>query len=392
MRIFGMRRGAEQGATALIIVIFSLLLFTIVTIGFMRTMTLDQQQSSESEQSRGAYDTALAAVEDGKRALTQCVVVGDSTACAAIDAHKCTTISDAGITTIDPATNETYVKGTSGGGTDYQQAYTCVKVYRNSAEYAGSLNADNSRIIPLSVQAGSSFDYVELSWFAPLAGQSTRAVTLPSPASTTSVIPTLASWNTAGQDRPPVMRAQIIQYTNNNVRLSDFDQNGGSQTLFLYPSSTGNTSASFGADGRRTGTQQPTFVKCTTTLIDRYYCHVTLTLSDTVGNDPAQAHADRRALLRLTSVYKDTDFRIKLLKSDGVTAVDMYDAQSIIDATGRAGNVFRRVRARVELSDPAADANLYPRATVDVTNNFCKMLFVTNNVNDMNTFESICKP
>lgn len=387
-------RTLEKGATALIVLVFSILLFTIITIGFMRAMTQDQRQANDSEQSRGAYDTTLAAIEDGKRALTRCVHQGDAAACAAIESRACDTISAAGITDKEATVNETYIKGVNGSdGVDYQQAYTCVKIYRNSAEYANSLNAGESRIIPLMVEPGTSFDTVELSWFAPIAGQSTRSVTWPTPDGTRT-LSTLADWTAAPKDTPPVMRAQVMQYSQGAMKLSDFDANGGSQTLYLYPSKTGSspTATSFALDGRRSGAQQPVLVKCTTGApLDRYYCHAMIAMSKAVG-----ANADdtnRRAYLRLTSLYRDTDFRVKLRKGGAAgPVVEMYDVQPAIDATGRAGDIFRRVRARVEVMDLAAEADLYPRATVDVTNNFCKMMFVTNQTNDYDAFAGSCAP
>ena len=50
----------ERGATAIVIVIFSVLLLLTVTVGFMRLVVQDQNRSTDSELSRGAYDSALA--------------------------------------------------------------------------------------------------------------------------------------------------------------------------------------------------------------------------------------------------------------------------------------------------------------------------------------------
>ena len=63
------------------------------------------------------------------------------------------------------------------------------------------------------------------------------------------------------------------------------------------------------------------------------------------------------------------------------TEVDLNLVQPKIDSTGRAADVFRRVEASVELTDPN-DVMLYPRATVDTTGSFCKSFVVTDNLND----------
>ena len=91
------RRNHEKGATALIIVLFSVLLFVTITVGFMKIMTNEQSRTNDNELSQGAYDSALAGVEDGKRVLAACAA-GNAVACATIDnpAQGCNTISTAG--------------------------------------------------------------------------------------------------------------------------------------------------------------------------------------------------------------------------------------------------------------------------------------------------------
>ena len=57
----------------------------------------------------------------------------------------------------------------------------------------------------------------------------------------------------------------------------------------------------------------------------------------------------------LSSFYgkPDTSFRIQLLQCDdsGCKVVKFVGVQSMVDATGRANDLFRRVEARIELQD-----------------------------------------
>ena len=59
----------NRGAVSIFIVLFTALLVTIIATGFIQLMLRNQQQSVNSDLSQSAYDSALAGVEDAKRAL-----------------------------------------------------------------------------------------------------------------------------------------------------------------------------------------------------------------------------------------------------------------------------------------------------------------------------------
>lgn len=363
------QRYREEGATALIVVVFSILLLVTVSLGFMRLVVHDQQRTTDDELSRGAYDSAIAGVEDGKRVLQACLSGGDAAACAALASNKCNTVHAAKILSAsDDDTNESEVllQNSAGVNGGFDQAYTCVKINRETDDYMGTLISDVSQVIPL--QTTGPFTDVILSWYMkPGAG-----VTVDLGANGT--LPASTAWSPAGRVRPPILRAQLIQYKQGDFTLSDFDQDGDGHTLYFYPATAGASElipVSFGSDVRRTpsldGLLKPVQCNASTLAAGTYVCSVRVTLPLPEG---AGSPAERSAYLRLTSIYGATDFKIQ---ADGVKFLDLEPA---IDSTGRAADVFRRVRARVQLVSPA-DTQLYPRATVDITKNFCKNFAVS---------------
>ena len=364
-------RYRERGVTSLIVVLFSTLLFVVVSVGFMQLMTAEQRASVDNELSRGAYDSALSGVEDGKRVLKACMNGGadSAEACAKIALGDCDTVSAAGLVTAKDG--EVYLQSSSSNGVgglagkDYEQAYTCVKVARDTKDYVKNVTDDSSVLIPLRTVA--PVDTVDISWFA-RSNSTSDTVELDPVGDLTAKLIAKSGWET---NRPPVLRVQLMQYKGDDIDLSSLDGDNG-HTVYLYPKSAGSSALAFSLDARRSGAAlTPTLVKCAPTFVSAYACTASITLPTRVGGPASNAMA---AFLRITPIYNNAE--ISVMPKDSTTgAVKFHDLQPSIDSTGRAADVFRRVEARVETGDP-----IYPRATVDITNNLCKVFSVTDSV------------
>ena len=356
-------RYRERGVTSLIVVLFSTLLFVVVAVGFMQLMTAEQRASADNELSRGAYDSALSGVEDGKRVLKACM---DGTVdCTVME--NCTSVIDAGL--VSDSGGEAYLQSNSGSGLagqDYEQAYTCVKVARDTKDYVKDVSDDNSVLIPLRTVA--PVDTIDVSWFARSNSTSDTVERGPFGDLTTNLT-SKSSWETS---RPPILRVQFMQYKGGSIDLNLLDDANG-HTLYLYPKSAGNPTLDFNLDARRIVTAfTPTRVKCAPTFLSTYACTASIALPNAVGGSASNSMI---AYLRITPIYNNAE--ISVMPRNGVTPVLFHDLQPSIDSTGRAGDVFRRVQARVEVDDPSV---AYPRATVDITNNVCKVFSVTDSV------------
>lgn len=360
------RNDKQKGVSAIFIVIFAALLLSLISISFIGLMVSEQGRSIDDEQSQGAYDAALAGIEDGKRALIECERGGNPQACTAVAAKECNTVQKANIG-IASGVSEVEVNS---GATDLNMAYTCVVVSRETPDYLGRVSSgtrgggDAQLVIPLRT-GGASITSVVVRWF------SENDVDGPISLPTGILLPAFADWPIS---QPPIMRTQLIQYNEGDMSDVDFDEGANASTLYLMPSGdvASTTAVSFGFDARRTGSATPSRITCADPGIGGYACEAKLELPTLTGT--------RVAYLRLSSFYNNADVQVVMKNSLDAT-VPFSDVQPSIDATGRANDLFRRIETRVEFGSEFP----YPRAAVDITDDFCKTFSVGRNPSDFDS-------
>ena len=159
-----------------------------------------------------------------------------------------------------------------------------------------------------------------------------------------------------------------------SFKLSDFDDSqagnkSNANTLFLYPSATGLANEDFALDARRSPTNTPHQVKCNTSFVDgEYACQATIKLPSPIDGNVT----DRNAYLRLTALYNGAHYRVRL--KNGGNYIQFNQVQPLVDSTGRADDIFRRIQARIELTGDFT----YPEAAVDMQGNLCKNFTITD--------------
>jgi Tfp pilus assembly protein PilX len=382
----------QQGAVSLFIVIFTTLLMVVITVSFVQLMSKDQRQATVSDLSKSAYDSAQAGVEDAKRLLILHQACLDGTADPVTLPHctdianaltplpsatqtKCSTIADGGI--VAETNHETIIQQTVGDGAEkLDQAYTCVKLAINTGDYLGNLQTGESTVVPL--RGVSEFKKVSISWFSQKdITTSGASLTVGFPSSGADVdLPRMGpKWQ---YNYPALLRSQLIQ-TGSTFKLDDFndDLGGGrsnTNTLFLYPSSSGLNDKDFAIDGRYSPSNAPQPIKCKASLASGgYACTVDITLPDPSDGDVAH----RQAYLNIEALYNPAHFRIQL-KDDSNNIVKFAGVQPEVDSTGRANDLFRRVVSRIILNDKV----VYPESALDVDHDLCKTFTVTTNLAD----------
>jgi hypothetical protein len=351
-------RKYKKAAVSIFIVIFTALLVLVITVGFTMIMIRDVQQSSSTDLSQSAYDSAQAGVEDGKRALLAyqyfCGGGGsNSTLCQNFrnNATKCN--SSLSIIDTNESNGEVGVStGNNPKDSEFNQAYTCLKISLSTNDYLGKLSKDASKVISLS--GTQTFDQIVVQWYnnddIP-DGTSSLQLTKPSGS---QLLLNPDNWK---QDRPSLVRLQFIKFNS-----------GGSYnaSVFLYPYSQSYFNPTFSSAA---SIKTPSYAQCSSSTTSGYACSQVVDLG---GNTVSPSDT---ALLRVTALYNSMHYRILLRSSATGQTVQFNNVQPEIDSTGRAGNLFRRLVSRVELGQ----VNFaYPDNALDTTKSICKDFTVTD--------------
>ena len=394
----------KKGGVSIFIVMVVGVLVSIMSASFLRLMFRDQEQASKLDLSQSAYDSAQAGVEDAKRFLrifrAACgpsgtgIFEGVTHNCNAmrdaIQNESCYTLATAGI---GNPNGETIIQTTSGAGgasndASLNQAYTCVKLRMNTADFLGRTNDGSPSVINL--RGTTAFNRVRIRWHSRENMTNGNNIALDS-LSNPSVRPRIDSRNWHNQNRPAILKAQFYGYVpgvggSSSIMDTPYpdDGNGASEMLF-YPINS-NSSSLLSPDApnmprvRRNesssqATTDYTFTRCSDRMdanSNAYACETTVNIGRSV--DPRDV-----LYLRLTPLMNDSNFRVELL--NGNTVVDFAGVQPRVDSTGRANTQLRRVESRIGFNDTSFPVPLFSAQTESNEEPICKEFSVTRLTN-----------
>lgn len=399
----------KKGGVSIFIVMVVGVLVSIMSASFLRLMFRDQEQASKLDLSQSAYDSAQAGVEDAKRFLrifrAACGASGtgifegvtyDCNAMRnAIQNESCYTLATA---RIGNPNGETIIQTTSGAGgasndASLNQAYTCVKLRMNTADFLGRTNDGSPSVINL--RGTAAFNRVRIRWHSRENMTNGNNIALDS-LSNPSVRPRIDSRNWRNQNRPAILKAQFYGYVpgvggSSSIMDTPYpdDGNGASEMLFYPTNSTSALSSNVSNmptvrrnESSSQATTDYTFTRCSDRMdanSNAYACETTVNIGRSV--DPRDV-----LYLRLTPLMNDSNFRVELL--NGNTVVDFAGVQPRVDSTGRANTQLRRVESRIGFNDTSFPVPLFSAQTESNEEPICKDFSVTrlsnSNVNCRN--------
>jgi len=311
----------QNGFVSIIVAAVLMVLLSLITIGFSRVMQREQRQAIDRQLSSQAFYAAETAVNDVKAKISLAGSVIGKTDCD--------------------------VSSWSNGIIDFSTPdirYSCLLIdpAPTSLEFDnGKISQDKSKVFTMKTKSGNPFNTFKFEWTGadgntidPL---SNCSLTLPTNFSSTSV---------------PILRLDITPTSS----VSRSALTSSSRAFFLYPASSACGTNAAGFTPTQTGSLIP--VNCDAAI--PFVCSFKIT-----------GLTENQYIVRAKTVYSDAAMRVtaSTTSDSGPFSTQLVEAQTVVDATGRAGDVLKRVIVRLSNKDPQA----IPEATTQSYQGICKL-------------------
>ena len=424
---------------SIFVVIFTTMLVTIITLSFISIILSESTQTTNSNLSQSAYDSAMVGIEDAKIAIMtyqECISKGErsaglcGSAVESMEKHNIRNPSaprDCDVvgkslkrpTGNTDHTGEVFIQAeTLPNGQMVDQYYTCVLLSEENPDYLSELRSDyRTKLVPIRVAENNvnKIHGVKVEWFTaaditsegqlhqlpgviyrlapnPLSGglyQTPNKSGLGTEDSglffTVSTFYPLA---------PPTIRFQFVQtaptFNLDSLNLNYQANRTNNGALFLIPASgisnaipnnstIGEQALAVSADKADT---DPVPINCNTNFATSdYLCSVNINLPWPNTNSATVLNRNQSTSFFMVSLpygMPNTTFSLTLYDKDGKT-IDFVGVQARVDSTGRANDLFRRVEARIEMADIHFPLPEFALQLSDGSSDLTKNYWVTTN-------------
>ena len=388
----------KKGAASFYIVAFSTLILLIVATSFAAVIISEITRTSNDDLSQSAYDSSMAGIEDAKLAFfnyQNCLNDGSGENCALLKEYMHSTAEEQDCDMIarilgkigeGEEGKEVIVEEANNASNNMQQAYTCVKMQTLLRDYRSTLSSTvQTKVVKAKFNepvTAKDVNRVRISWYETAVGNY-RYSNIKNDGKV--VFPNVGS---SGAAVPPTISLALVQ-TAETFNLSDFDMTIGDRTdrgmVYLVPTTDPELAKKTvennhyggwnGSENRivanamlksndKTATNLPYTVYCDQDSTAEFVCSAVVELPEPVGG----ARSDETFMIVMSLPYgkPSTDFALEFLCRDGVTCgkeivneegettiIDQDQAyldgvQVEVDSTGRANDLYRRLRVRLE--------------------------------------------
>lgn len=316
----------EQGFASIVVALILLLVLSLLTVGFAELARHEQSNALSKQLSNQAYYAAETGVNDASKDIETGNITTSNTSTT-----QCMTApnaKNAGTQQLPPAALSANSNIDATNGVDY----TCLLVDLQPpllAKTLGKFEAWNT-----TFSTTSDLEKFTISW----GSTDSNRTNFTTGASTEFA--SESQWTT--DHRPPVLRVSFTP-------LDDLSADGIAANMFsiyLYPSDHGSNTVSYSTDRADKGAIVPG--QCNVHPNATYPCSVTI-------KDIQHLVPNETYLLQIVDYYDTANIVVGKAVDTTNKEVHFVDSQAVIDVTGRAKNVLKRIQVRKPLSGNQMD-------------------------------------
>lgn len=319
-------RRNQQGMVSIMVTMILMIVMSLIVLGFAQNSRRNQRETLDRQLSTQAFYAAESGVNDAREIISKITgTISPKTTC-----------TDAGVGNVyqnlvdsSPGTDQATIDAT------HNVSYSCVLI--NPAPPTLDYPVDTTgTLLPIISGTGANFGSLSVSWQAnsnatPTAGCPTQY------ASGNTVFTPTTGW-TCGYG---VLRLDLVPLDGSETSSSLQSNN---RTIWAVPvKTTGTNTYDVSTEGNKV-----IGVKCTDS-------NCSLTINGLAGS---------QYYMRAISVYKGVALQIS-------SPLGLSGAQILIDSTGRAQDVLRRIQVRVPVNSTTSK-NLLPDNALQSTDSICK--------------------
>jgi len=346
-------RHSQAGMVSIMTTMVLMIVISLIVLGFAQLSRRNQRETLDRQLSSQAFYAAESGVNDVRELINAALATGTATV---PEKNGCTDTGTGGFyaslnSTIDAATNV---------------EYTCLLVDPSPETLRYSDIGTTSTVVPLISASGTPISQINLNWQSKVTGSNP---TTGCPTSTASAVFTPASGWSCGYG---ILRIDLVPTSGS---LSSDSLRTNTMTTFAVPLNAAGTNAANYAtstNNNRLG------VRCSSTGC-----------SLEIGNLGQTSY-----YMRVSSIYHSSALQVSA-ESSGGTPLELTGAQAVIDATGKAQDVLRRIQVHVPLR--ASSENQLSDYAIQSTDGICKRFSVMDgyfdsNVNGVTSTNQFCQP
>lgn len=316
----------QQGIVSIVVTIILMIILTLIVLSFAKISRREGRNALDRQLSTQAFYAAESGINDARKVLKAWVTSSDPKIktdymddCTAFAAAASPSITLPGVL--------------SGSGA---ASYTCLFV-DPSPPTIKYVKSDAQHIFPLEDAGGTPLNTMEIYWDDGSGGSNFAGC--PAPKTNPTVLP-------AANCHAPVLRLELVDASAPATLTT-------SKVFFLYPSSSSGGTLDY--SGSATGSTAQ--ANCSAGA-PQEQCKIQIT------GMPALKY-----YVRIKNIYRPAVLTITA--NNG--AAQLIGAQALIDATGKATDVERRIQVRVQANDLAGNIPLYG---LQATDRICKKFSV----------------